>query len=113
MHELSLAINIIEICEENAKLNNAENILSVTLQIGKLSGVELDAMETAMQSAVLNTMLENAQIKYNISDGKAQCEECSRVFTTDDVFTLCPNCNSFKTKIIAGKEFLVSSLDIE
>lgn len=113
MHELSLAMNIVEICEENAKINKAQRILSVSLEIGKLSGVELDAMETAMQSAIINTILENATIHYNVTVGKAKCSDCNHIFITDDAFTLCPKCNSFKTNIISGKEFLVSSLDIE
>lgn len=113
MHELSIAMSIIEISEKNAIENNATKISSLTLQVGKLSGIVMEALETAMISAKKNTMLHDAQINYDLILGKSKCEECGNEFDTEDIYTLCPKCNSFKTTIIQGKELHLASIDIE
>lgn len=113
MHELSIATNIVEICEENALQNNALKITSVTLEIGALSGIVLEALETAMISAKKGSIIEQADINYKIIKGMSQCEDCGNIFESKDIFDLCPSCNSFKTKVIQGKELSVSSMDIE
>lgn len=113
MHELSLAINIVEICEQTALQNNASVITSLTLDVGKLSGVVMEALETAMESAITNTIMQNATIHYNLIQGMAQCAECGNKFDVVEIYEECPVCNSYKSSIIAGKELTVSSIDIE
>lgn len=113
MHELSIAMSIVEIAEENAKQSNAIKITEIELEVGALSGVVYDALEFAMEEAVRNTMLEGAIRKTIRIEGKAKCAECSHEFSVEDVFTPCPKCQSFQNDIIQGKELRVKSLIAE
>ena len=60
MHELSIAMNVIEIADEYAAKANATVVKEIEIEVGELSGVVLDALEFAMEVAVKNTILEQA-----------------------------------------------------
>jgi len=98
MHELSIAMSIVEIAEENAKNANTTVINEIELDIGTQSGVVLEALEFAMQSAVQGTMLEKARVKINSIPARAICAQCQHEFFIDDLFTPCPECGNLFVK---------------
>lgn len=110
MHELSIAMSIVEIAEENAKQSNVTKLTEIELEVGALSGVVYDALEFAMEEAVRDTILENAIRKIIRIPGKAKCNDCSNEFDVDDIYTACPKCNSFDSEVIGGKELRVKTL---
>jgi hydrogenase nickel incorporation protein HypA/HybF len=112
MHELSLALSIIEIAQESAHKENAKAVNEIELEIGTLSGVVLEAMEFALDAAVKGTILENAKTKIITIPGRAKCLACSHEFDLDDIIAICPKCDSFETEIIQGKELRIKSLII-
>ncbi|MFW5886254.1 MAG: hydrogenase maturation nickel metallochaperone HypA [Bacteroidota bacterium] len=113
MHEFSLAVNIIEIAEENAKKAQAKYIHSIDLEVGEMSGVVMEALKMAMTSAVKGTMLENTEINYIIVSANAKCSVCRAIFPVHDVFTPCPNCGYMGNILVKGKELKVKSMNIE
>ena len=113
MHELSIAMNIVEIAEENARKEGAKTVTEIELEIGTLSGVVLEALEFAMDSAIKETMLEGAKVKMVTVKGRAKCTECGMLFNTDTAFTPCPGCGNPFSDIVQGKELTVKKLKIE
>ncbi len=113
MHELSIAMSIVEIAEDSAKQSNVSIITEIELEVGEMSGVVYDALEFAMEEAVKDTILQGAKRKINIVEGRARCLSCSHEFHVQDVFTPCPECASFDSEVIAGKELRVKSLQAE
>jgi len=113
MHELSIAMNIVEIAEENAKAANTSVISEIELDIGSQSGVILEALEFAMQSAIQDTMLADANVKINAIPAKAACNKCQNEFYIDEIFAPCPECGNPFCDIIQGKELKVKSLKAE
>ncbi len=113
MHELSIAINIVEIATAEAINANADSVLKIELEIGRLAGVLPDALELAMNEAVKNSILENAEVKFNYIDGQAVCQDCCHEFETNDYFKPCPVCNSTNNFLVRGKELNIKSMDIE
>jgi hydrogenase nickel incorporation protein HypA/HybF len=113
MHELSIAMSIVEIAEENARNANTSVINEIELDIGTQSGVVLEALEFAMQSAVHGTMLQNAKVKINSIPARAVCAQCQNEFYIKDLFEPCPECGNPFCEIIQGKELKVKSLKAE
>lgn len=113
MHELSIAISIIEIAEENAKRENASVINEIELDIGTQSGVVLEALDFAMQAAVQGTMLERAVVKINSIPARAICTKCQYEFYAEDLFSPCPECGNPFSEIVQGRELKVRSLKVE
>lgn len=113
MHELSIAMSIIDIAEENAKRENASVINEIELDIGTQSGVVLEALDFAMQSAVQGTMLEKAEVKINSIAARGACSKCQHEFYVKEMFAPCPECGNPFCEIIQGKELRVKSLKVE
>jgi hydrogenase nickel incorporation protein HypA/HybF len=113
MHEMSIASSIVEIAESEAKKANAMIISEIELDIGTISGIELDALDFAFKALKPKSMLKDAEIKINIIQAKAKCEDCKTEFDTENVYTLCPKCNSYKTSILQGKEMKVKSILVD
>jgi len=113
MHEFSIAISIIESVEKEAKVANAESISSVTLDIGTMAGIEYYALDTAMEMAVKDTMLQDCEIVVNKIQAHAVCSDCGHDFEIENAVDQCPKCSSFFNEIISGKELKIKSIVIE
>lgn len=113
MHELSIAVNIIEIAEETALANNASTIEAVVLEIGEMSGVITDALRMSLDISVKGTMLENAVITIHEVAGEARCRQCGNIFPVHDLYTPCVSCGSYDNEITRGKEMKIKSLTFE
>ena len=113
MHELSVAENIVEIAEESALNAGCGRILQLTLEVGTQSGVVLEALQTAMESACMNTMLENAEVIYSEVQAMARCTNCQKEYPVEQLYDACVACGSIGNPLISGKELRVKSLDAE
>jgi hydrogenase nickel incorporation protein HypA/HybF len=113
MHEFSIAMSIIEIAEKEARKENGTAITELILDIGTMSGIEFPALETALEMAVKDTLLEKATIRVNKIQARAKCTGCAHEFDIDSTFDPCPKCNSFYHEILAGKELQVKSLVVD
>lgn len=112
MHELSIAMGIVDIAQKEIDKVNANKVDLIVLEIGTLAGIEFDALDFVWPSAVKDTVLEHAIKKINIIHGEAKCSDCDTIFKLDNIYDACPNCNSYLKGIIKGKELLVKSLEV-
>lgn len=113
MHEFSLAVNIVEIAEDNAQKSNAKKVNSIEIEVGEVSGVIIDALEFAMESAIKGTILEKSDIIITNVPAMAKCMNCSHEFSVKDMFSPCPKCSDMSQEIISGKDMQVKSMNIE
>ncbi|MFZ4056901.1 MAG: hydrogenase maturation nickel metallochaperone HypA [Ferruginibacter sp.] len=112
MHELSLVMSITELVEQQAADYMPVQIESIELDIGYLSGVEIDSFEFAWKQGVKNTLLENATKHINRIEGKVECMDCHTSFAANALPIPCPSCNSYFVQILQGKEMRVKSFTI-
>jgi hydrogenase nickel incorporation protein HypA/HybF len=110
MHELSIAVSIVEIATDEARKANVESFSEIILDIGTLSGVEIDALDFAMKSAIQDSVLDNAKVIINRIQARARCKQCQHEFDVDTVFTVCQKCSHFDLDVFQGKEMKVRSL---
>jgi hydrogenase nickel incorporation protein HypA/HybF len=113
MHELSIVMSIIEIAEDNAKRENASMITEIELEIGKQAGVVMEALEFAIESAKVGTMLEKAAWVVHDIPALARCTSCGHEFETGALCSPCPECGNPFSDIFQGRELRVKSLKIE
>ena len=113
MHEFSLVLNIIDIVTEYAVKENAKDVKEVEIEVGQLSGVVIDAMEFALQSAVKGTIMEHSAVHIQEIKGMARCTSCLHEFETNSLFKPCPKCKTCAPDILKGKELRVKSIVIE
>ena len=113
MHEFSIAMSIIEIAETEAKKAKGSAVTELVLDVGTMSGIEFQALETALEMAVKNTMLEKAKIQVNKIQARAKCTDCAHEFDIDSAFDPCPECKGLFHKVLTGKELQVKSLVVD
>ncbi len=110
MHELSIVMSIIDIAQQEAAKEHATAVEEIELDIGTLSGIEMDALDFAWEQAVKETILRGAVKKINRIEGKAKCMDCNIVFPVENYYHGCPVCGEHLLEIIHGKELKVKSL---
>lgn len=113
MHEFSIAMSIIDIAEAEAQKANATEIKELTLDVGTMAGIEFYALDTAMEMAIKNTMLEKAEISVNKIQAKAKCTECDMEFLIENIYDECPSCKSLYHELLSGKELQIKSLVVD
>jgi len=113
MHEVGITRSIIEIAEENARREKAEKILSLTVEIGGLSGVVPEAVEFAFEACSKGTLLEGAELRIDRIPGRARCEECECECDIDRYTYACPTCEAFALNILQGEELRLKEMEID
>ncbi len=113
MHEFSIAMSIIEVAEKEALAVEAVSISSLILDIGTMSGIEYYALDTALEMAVKDTMLEKSIITVNKIQASAKCSDCDHTFIIESITDACPECGSFFSDVISGNELKIKSITVE
>ena len=113
MHEFSIALSIIEIVNQQAEKAGAMVVNEIEIEVGELSGVVLDAMEFAMESAVKGTLAGNARVVFHYIRGKGRCLNCNMEFDIQNVFDPCPFCGAFNPEVRQGKELRVKAINVD
>lgn len=114
VHELSIAMNIVEIAEEHARADGANKVTLVALRVGTLSGVDTAALETAFTVAREGTMLAEAELDIERATPRFGCPECSVEFESDDPHgtASCPRCGAPGHLSEVGTELDVRYLEV-
>ena len=112
MHEMSIALGIVRIAEDEVKKAKANKVQVIELTIGELSGIEKEALDFAWPVAVKETVLEGAERRIDYIPGIGKCVECELEFPLEKLHDACPECNSYFKDILQGKELKVIALEV-
>jgi hydrogenase nickel incorporation protein HypA/HybF len=112
MHEMSIALSIIDIAGDQLKKNQGSKVEQLDLDIGTLSGVQVDSLEFALEVAKKNTALNDAKVHIHIIQAKSECLNCNKEFDVEQIFDPCPVCHDYLVKLKQGKELKIKSLVI-
>ncbi|GIU23102.1 putative hydrogenase nickel incorporation protein HypA [Shewanella colwelliana] len=113
MHEYSIVTALLEQCEQHAEANNANKITKVVIKVGVLSGVEPALLQTAFDTFKLEGPAHEAQLTIKHQPLVIECAQCGSINQLEERSIVCPNCNSFNTKILEGEEMLLMQLELE
>lgn len=112
MHELSIVASLIELCEDNAKAQNAKQINEIHTKIGVLSGIEKEQFKLCFESFKQGTMCENATLFMQDEALHGECE-CGFHGKLEGKSFFCPKCKGDSLKITAGEDFYLMRLVME
>ena len=113
MHELSIAMSIVEMAEEEAERRGATRVDTVFLRVGPLSGVVPQALRSSFELARENTPLADARLVIEDVPIVMLCPRCE---AERDVRSLqqmsCAVCGSPPSDIVHGRELEVTALEL-
>jgi hydrogenase nickel incorporation protein HypA/HybF len=70
MHELSIALNIIEIAEEQLARHSAQRVNAIYIRIGSRSGVAKEALDFSFGLACEGTAAEGSRLIIEDTEGR-------------------------------------------
>ena len=113
MHELSIAMSIVELVEEEAERRGVQ-IEAVHLRLGALSGVVKNALLSCYKMACENTPLQGSRLAVEEVPVVIFCPGCraQRPLSSLQLFC-CPECRTPCSEIVQGKELEVFALEIQ
>jgi hydrogenase nickel incorporation protein HypA/HybF len=112
MHELSIVQSIVDIATNEANAAHGHTIEEIEIDIGALSGIDMNAFWFAWNIAVKNTLLADAKANIHHIEGIAECLMCNQTFPIIHYADPCPACGEHIIKITSGKELRVKALTI-
>jgi hydrogenase nickel incorporation protein HypA/HybF len=113
MHELSIAMSIVEMGEEEAERRGGVRIRAVHLRLGRLSGVVKEALLSSYEMACEATVLEGSRLVIEEVPVEVFCPKCEMRRPVHSIqWFCCPECGAPTTEVMQGKELEVVALEI-
>src|SRR5580700_7443639 len=113
MHELSIAMSIVEMAEEEANQRGAR-VNAVHLKLGLLSGVVKNALLSSYELACEGTSLEGSRLVIEEIPVVVYCPRCLSPRTLDSIqWFACPECKGPVSEVLHGRELQVAALEIQ
>jgi hydrogenase nickel incorporation protein HypA/HybF len=113
MHEMSLCEGVIQVVEESARQQGFQRVNTVWLEIGALSGVEIEAMRFSFDAIKRGTLADAARLEIIETPGQAWCLPCAKNVTIGQRFDACPDCGSYQLQVTGGEELRIKELEVE
>ena len=113
MHEFSICESVLGIIQDNAKVQGFSRVRRVRLEIGLLSGVEVEALRFSFDVVTKETLAEGAVLEIVETEATAWCLDCKKSIAVQDRLATCPHCEGFHLQITGGKELRIIDLEVE
>jgi len=114
MHELSIAMSMVEMATEESQRLGAERVTALHLKVGLLSGVVKDALIFSYEVACAGTPLEGSKLIIDDVPVKVYCPRCSSEKELDSIqLFACSACGELTPEVLEGRELQVVAMEIE
>lgn len=113
MHEISLCQSVLKIIEQQAAEQNYSRVKTVFLEVGRLAGVEPEALRFGFDAVMKDSIAAGARLEIIDIAGQAICPQCNNRVEVKQRFDACPQCGAFALQIEQGEELRVKELEVE
>jgi hydrogenase nickel incorporation protein HypA/HybF len=114
MHELSIALSIIDGTAEEVERQGGGQVYAIHLRLGALSGVVKDALSFSWDLACEGTPFEASRLVIDEIPVVVFCPSCrvERHLASVQHF-LCPVCGTATPDVVRGKELEITALEMD
>jgi hydrogenase nickel incorporation protein HypA/HybF len=114
MHELSIAMSIVEMAQEEAMQRGGVQVNAIHLKLGALAGVVKDALLSSYELACEGTNLEGSRLVIEQVPIIVYCPSCLGPRTLESIqWFACPQCRNPVSEVLQGRELQVVALEIQ
>ncbi len=119
MHEFSISSEIVRTVLEEAEKNRGKKVLSIQLEIGELTLLNLEQVTFWIQELFKGSVAEGAKIKVKKIEARIRCEACGyegrntsdqKDFFQHLIPLSCPKCGAIQIKIERGQECVLKRI---
>lgn len=112
MHEMSLAEGVLQLIEDAARREQFSRVTAVWLEIGRLAGVEVEAMRFCFYAVMRGSVADGARLEIVETPGSGWCMACGDTVPIDESFSACPRCGGYQVQVTGGTEMRVRELEV-
>ena len=112
MHELAICQALMEQVERIAQEERAEQVLSIHLAIGPLSGVESRLLEQAFSVARAGSIAASAELVIESMPVRVSCKQCGQQTEALPGRLVCGSCGDWRTSLISGDELELRHVEL-
>lgn len=113
MHELSIALRLVELAARAAEAQGARRVLAVHVKVGAWSGVVPEALRSAFAVAQAGSPLAEARLQIEQVPLVLECPACGRRREVEDLAGLpCPDCGQAACEVAGGRELELTALEL-
>src|SRR5689334_11021740 len=102
MHELSIAMSVLEAAQREAALHGNAGLRKIALRIGELSAVDPEALRFGFEMMTRSSRFEQVELELEFIPRTNRCSDCGHEFNVTDLRFECPLCGSQKTSFARG-----------
>lgn len=110
MHEISLLENVREILQQHAESQKFTQVKKITLEIGRLSCVEPEALRFGFDVVMKDCLAEGAELILTELQGLGVCDECGKQVIMDTLYDPCGFCGNAFVTVTQGSEMKIKDL---
>jgi hydrogenase nickel incorporation protein HypA/HybF len=114
MHELSIAMSMVEMASEEAARRGGVQVHAIHLKLGQLSGVVKDALLFSYEVVCAGTSLEGSSLVIEEVPVVVFCPACKAETALASLqHFCCSDCGAPTSEVVRGKELEVVALEIQ
>jgi hydrogenase nickel incorporation protein HypA/HybF len=113
MHEMSLAEGVLQLIEDAARRDGFTRVATVWIEIGRLSGVEPDALAFCFDAVARGSLAEGARLEIVTVPGSGHCVACGKDTGLEQVYDPCRHCGAVPLQVTGGTEMRVKELEVD
>jgi hydrogenase nickel incorporation protein HypA/HybF len=113
MHELSIAMSILDVAQEEVDRRGGPRVEAIHLRMGPLAGIVKDALLSAYELACEQTPFERSRLMIEEIPIVVFCSKCQAERSVQSLQWLCcVECDTPATDILHGRELEVTALEL-
>src|SRR5512147_2388389 len=113
MHEMSIAEGVLQLIEEAAEREGFKQVKTIWVEIGKLSGVEAEALSFCFDAVTRGSIAEGAAFEIVAVPGRGRCPQCGKETELEAVYDACRHCGALPVEVIGCTEMKIRELEVD
>jgi hydrogenase nickel incorporation protein HypA/HybF len=113
MHELSVTQSLLDLVLEHAERAGARRVTRIDIQVGALTGVIDESVQFYFDFISRDTPAAGARLAFCHVAARLRCRQCGAEFEPAERDWLCPECGATGGEVVAGRELMVQSIEVE
>ena len=114
MHELSIAMSILDLAAEEAAKHGNARVTHLHVKLGPLSGVVRSALLSAYELARLGSSLEEAELVIQEVPVLVHCSVCASTQSAVSPQDIrCGQCGTPTSEVLGGRELELVAMEIQ
>ncbi|MBU3946691.1 MAG: hydrogenase maturation nickel metallochaperone HypA [Proteobacteria bacterium] len=113
MHEMGIALNILDIVKQEMDSYGAEKLISICLVVGEFTAIAHHSLTFCLEIITKDTPFEGVRLEIEQIPLIGRCINCKNEFAIEGNRFICTKCSSKAIETISGRELFIKEIEID